>query len=1758
MKRILTIILFAALTAATVKAQTIRYVKQGGTGDGSSWADASGSLQEMINASTAGDEVWVDAGIYKPTHTAAGSNSNPNDRNNTFLMKAGVKIYGGFTAAETSLAQRNLAENKSILSGDIDNDGVLNTGNVYVVVTVAGDMGGALLDGFTITESYGGRGINISSGAMTFSNLIVKNNTGNGGGITLAGTGSTLTNVVIANNAAVNGGGILVSGGTHYMTNATIVNNTCTDNGGAIFAYNNGTLNLRNSIIWGNNGSVVFQYQGGNVVHSFNLLQSSAVSGTTIVSVADPLFTNATAGDYSLTPFSPAMNIGNNALYNSDQVPDISGTTTDIVGNQRIQDCKIDLGAYETTAAIAPTAGRIYVRAGATGKGSSWDDAYPNLAYPLRIAATCGITEILVAEGTYYPMYSPSTNVVRDKTFLMVAGVKIYGGFNNTLTGTTAATPPLFGSTDRKGVSILSGDIDKDGVLNVGNAYNVVTVAGDMGNAILDGFTVTESYGGRGINVSSGAMTFSNLIVRHNKGNGGGIVLSGTGSVLTNIVIADNNSVNGGGINMSSGTHYITNATIANNTCTDNGGAIFAGGGALHLRNSIIWGNSGSVIYGGSRVTHSNNLLQGGSLGSGVVVILNPQFTDPAVGDYSLKSESPAIDVGNKLLYDAGQTPDISDIALDLAGESRVRGCNIDLGAYEAPVSITPTTEGRVYVREGATGKGSSWDDAYPNIAFPLRLAAICGITEILVAEGTYYPMFPPSTTNDRDKTFLMVAGVKIYGGFNAALTGTTAAIPPLFGSTDRNGVSILSGDIDKDGVLNGGNAYNVFTVAGDMGNALLDGFTVTESYGGRGINVSSGAMTFSNLIVRHNKGNGGGITLSGTGSVLTNIVITDNNSVNGGGIFVSGGTHYMTNATIANNTCTDNGGAIFAGSGTLYLRNSIIWGNNGSVIYGGSRVTHSNNLLQGGSLGSGIVAILNPQFTDPAAGDYSLKPESPAIDIGVDTLYDVGQTPDISDITIDVTGNPRIQGGYIDLGAYEMPVFFAPTAEGIVYVKEGATGQGTSWDDAYPNLAYPLRMATIHNIKEIYVAEGRYIPMFPPSTVTDRDKTFLMVAGVKIYGGFNNTLTGTTDVPPFFGSTDRKGVSILSGDIGVEGTVSDNAYVVVTVASDMGGALLDGFTVTESYGGRGINISSGAMTFSNLIVKNNTGNGGGITLSGTGSTLTNVVIANNAAVNGGGILVSGGTHYMTNVTIVNNTCTDNGGAIFAYNNGTLNLRNSIIWGNNGSVIFQYQGGSVKHFNNLLQGGSLGNGVVAILNPQFTDAAADDYTLQVGSPAIDMGDVTFYNSGQTPDISGITTDLAGSPRVQGEHIDLGPYEASTLKPSAEGMVYVIEGGKGEADGSSWDDAYPNLAYPLRMAKICGVKAIFVAEGTYYPMFPPATTAERDKTFLMVEDVKVYGGFNGTLTGAPTTAPFFGFTGRNGVSILSGDIGTAGTATDNVYSVVSVAGDMGDAILDGFTVTGSYGGRGINVGSGAMTFSNLIVRHNTGNGGGITLSGTGSVLTNIVITDNNSVNGGGILVSGGTHYMTNATIANNRCTDNGGAIFAQNNGTLNLRNSIIWGNNGSVIFQYRGGYVNHFNNLLQGGTLGNGIVSNTDPMFNSDYSLQTGSPAIDMGNKTLFNAGQTPDISSITADIAGNPRIQGGNIDLGPYESADCMAYTTDVSGRLYVNKWVSGGNGSGSSWYDAMPKLATALMAARNNSEIKEIWVARGIYNPLF
>jgi hypothetical protein len=160
------------LLSISLPAQTTYFVKAGSAGNGSSWSNASGDLQ-AINKASLEDNIFVAAGTYQPPV------------NSSFIMKQGVKIYGGFAGMETSLSQRNLS------AGDTSK---LKRNGSRVVRNDFNHLDStAILDGFTITDGSGVKNLNPTT---TY-----------GGGILNYYSAPAITNCVFANNSASYGGG---------------------------------------------------------------------------------------------------------------------------------------------------------------------------------------------------------------------------------------------------------------------------------------------------------------------------------------------------------------------------------------------------------------------------------------------------------------------------------------------------------------------------------------------------------------------------------------------------------------------------------------------------------------------------------------------------------------------------------------------------------------------------------------------------------------------------------------------------------------------------------------------------------------------------------------------------------------------------------------------------------------------------------------------------------------------------------------------------------------------------------------------------------------------------------------------------------------------------------------------------------------------------------------------------------------------------------------------------------------------------------------------------------------------------------------------------------------------------------------------------------------------------------------------------------------------------------------------------------------
>ncbi|MBD2705867.1 immunoglobulin domain-containing protein [Spirosoma sp. BT702] len=369
------------VSVTTFPCASVVYVTQDGAGlqNGASWSNAlSGTaLQTAINtAAGCGAQVWVAAGTYKPT--------TGTDRNISFSIRNGVTIFGGFAPTGTpTLPQRNPTSFPTVLSGDIGTLGD-NTDNAYhVIANVNSNLTStAIMDGFIISRgnANGSGQAGIGGGVYfpgnespSFRNCLFQNNSAvSSGGAILNGGDLSLTNCrfltdsarfggglysvrgnptlincsFLGNVASALGGGLFNNGQTNSsvtLINCSFQGNSAASGGGAIHHNSSSSLNLINSVLFGNGGAT--SITGSVVTANYSLFEpivfgySGSNNRTTQVS---PF---ASATDLQLTPCSIAINAGTNQA---------NTTTTDLVGNPRFyQGGQIDMGAYEFQGASA-------------------------------------------------------------------------------------------------------------------------------------------------------------------------------------------------------------------------------------------------------------------------------------------------------------------------------------------------------------------------------------------------------------------------------------------------------------------------------------------------------------------------------------------------------------------------------------------------------------------------------------------------------------------------------------------------------------------------------------------------------------------------------------------------------------------------------------------------------------------------------------------------------------------------------------------------------------------------------------------------------------------------------------------------------------------------------------------------------------------------------------------------------------------------------------------------------------------------------------------------------------------------------------------------------------------------------------------------------------------------------------------------------------------------------------------------------------
>lgn len=1454
---------------------------------------------------------------------------------------------------------------------------------------------------------------------------------------------------------------------------------------------------------------------------------------------------------------------------------------------------------------------------------TTWADACSDLQAVIN-ASSAG-DRIWVAAGTYTPN-RPANNLTtinasnRDNAFVLKAGVQIYGSFAGTETALTARNW-------QTNVTTLSGDIGTAGS-NADNCYHIVVGVNiaDDGETVLDGFTITDANAnnttdrsitidghaiyrdyGAGIYNYASHPVLNNMIISNNTADNGGGIFNHLSSPKLNNVLIEQNTVRqlGGGMyNYDQAHAVLTNITVSRNTATS-GGGIYNSDSSPKIYNSIIYGNTNNNNVGNINATPVYGYsLVGGLTGSGIIANTDPMFTDAAGGDYRLLINSPAIDAGSNQLYlDARGITDFNQES-DLAGNQRLNGDNIDLGAYE----YYPPK--RLYVKKGGAGNedGSSWENALAELADALNTAITDDFGEIWVAEGVYHPLYKAAETDDkgqqttdRDKAFILVDGLKIYGGF----AGSEISIDQRDWT---NNPTVLSGDI---GVADDAsdNCYHVVISAGDVGEACLDGLIVTggksddadDSHitvnekdiyrkAGGGVHNTDASPEITNVIIKNNTANdGGGIYNTGSSPAITNVIIHNNTADFGGGMANASSFPVLTNVTIAHNSANTIGGGMLNSESSPKIRNSIIFGNGNNVFNDNSTPVYANSLVEGETLGNGIILNSDPLFTDAGNGDYSLASNSPCINKGDNAYFDAGNTPDLSHITTDFAGNNRIAKRTVDLGAFEFSITITPDAAGIVYVNKGVTtgtGSGDSWYNAVPELADALEYAGSNpaaGIKEIWAAKGVYTPLYQYSyfRTDERDNTFMLAPNVNLHGGFAGTETTLEErILPTVGTAENG--SVLSGKTG-----NDSVYHVLLALGDIGNVTISGFTITggsstatednvtvyqQNYsgtdyystypyygGGLYAAVKSGnTLTFRNCDITGNRAsmNGGGVYNAGEGAMYVFTSnVSNNVAANGGGLSIGAGVaakihrcifdgnkatalggaiqagtitavsslftnneagnggafdfasfeSYLVNLTITGNKATTAGGGVHV-REGSISLYNSILYNNtaplNGNV--NVAAGSISVGACALNDAALppsgastrGYNLFGISNPFVGDS---DYRLKKESACVNIGDNRLYSS--TPGIYGFEDglDLPGNRRTVNGLVDIGAFESEKMliMPDEQGIIYVnkhVTGG--DSTGRNWENATPELADALEHARTYpqNINEIWVAKGTYNPLYNPLSNTGEDKSdnaFMLVKNINLHGGFEGNETTLEERILPDTGAGENG-SVLSGNMGGY-----SVYHILVAASDIGNVTVSGFTFTG---GNANGSGSADAAVGYAIER----NGGGALFIYTNNNselrLQNCTFTGNNAAYGGAIYNEVGSQTVVDRCIFDsNAVTDNGGAIYnyaanidildtkVSNNSATREGGGFFNGRVASQAFVSGCIFTGNTAGNLGGGIHSTGAFTAVNSLLDNNECTTGSGGAFDFyGNATLVNL----TIADNTAAVAGSGiNVRSGTINL---------------------------------------------------------------------
>jgi hypothetical protein len=653
-KLIAGLLLLSTITIA--QSQEIRYVRQNGTGNGSSWASASNDIQAMINDLRYAEDgqVWIAAGTYVPNTKIADvdqSGQPTTDRDKAFMVKFNISLYGGFPpSGNPTMNERNWRNYKSILDGkanDLSHPLGMLGGAFHVLIACQNDS--ITIDGLHITGGKANQfgevmSIPRSEGGGVYINCLSKitnceiygNNAIKGGGIKISTTWSEIVtqNNRIYDNTAINGGGgihvHLSSSNMHFANNLLFANRSIDLAHDAYFELQSAELLLTNNTIHHYhfhegmyNPSNYFEFRKDMLGDSRIYLRNSIFlneepMGTTlsfhrlsadaqgVVEISRCLTDRDIQEEYwimldhiiindpgFLGPGQEDYHLSSNSRCVDVGNNDYVVVPVDLDGKTRIFNEMVDIGAFEYHAGPFTGGNRLYV--GYFPGGDESGSNWRNACPSFSRALSIAKNNAEIEEiWVQSGYYYPEFKIVDVDMEGNPATLKDHAFL---LPKNVKIYGGFFGHEER----LEQRNYYKRETVLLGfssninpidTLYHVVIAAGDLETACLDGFTIVN-----GSAIGEGAISINGENIERTYG--GGICMVNSSLMLNNIIIKECNAIYGGAISSYQMSPMLTNLSIYDNAANF-GGGLYNDGSSVIMTNLTITGNSakqGSGIY---------------------------------------------------------------------------------------------------------------------------------------------------------------------------------------------------------------------------------------------------------------------------------------------------------------------------------------------------------------------------------------------------------------------------------------------------------------------------------------------------------------------------------------------------------------------------------------------------------------------------------------------------------------------------------------------------------------------------------------------------------------------------------------------------------------------------------------------------------------------------------------------------------------------------------------------------------------------------------------------------------------------------------------------------------------------------------------------------------------------------------------------------------------------------------------------------------